>query len=143
MKLSALPIIRNILAIIGLVCATIIPVIVLLDVYATGVTVKLLAYSDFMHEIEHGHIQAVAMRGHFLVGSLPGSVAVQAEIPSDIGLADKLIAKQVKVTALPSDAADPVALVLAWVPLAIWLLSLSGRSWRDPCHALNGASNAR
>ncbi len=79
-----------------------------------------VAYSDFVSEMNNGHIRAVSIAGHQINGTLTDGHAFQTYTPDDPTLAQRLTDKGVQVTAKPDDdGVNLMHLLLSWFPMLL------------------------
>jgi cell division protease FtsH len=85
------------------------------------------AYSDFIHILDSGKVKEVKIQGQSIEGKLTDNVPFETFIPDDPKLVDKLLAKNVKVTA-ENKSSDPwyMSVLISWLPMllliGIWIL---------------------
>jgi cell division protease FtsH len=81
------------------------------------------AYSEFVSEMNEGHIANVTIAGHTVTGMLntPDHTAFQTYTPDDPTLAQRLTEKGVKVTAKPEDeGVSPLLhMFISWFPMLL------------------------
>jgi cell division protease FtsH len=79
-----------------------------------------VAYSDFVSEMNNGHIRSVSIAGHQINGVLTDGHAFQTYTPEDPTLAQRLTDKGVTVTAKPDDdGVNLMHLLLSWFPMLL------------------------
>jgi cell division protease FtsH len=79
-----------------------------------------VAYSDFVSEMNNGHIRNVSIAGHQITGTLTDGHAFQTYTPEDPTLAQRLTDKGVTVTAKPDDdGVNLMHLLLSWFPMLL------------------------
>ncbi len=80
-----------------------------------------MAYSDFLQEVNSGHVQDVVIQGHTVAGKLADGRNFQTFTPEDPGLVTKLTDKGVRVIAKPDDdGLSPfMHLVVSWLPMIV------------------------
>lgn len=88
-----------------------------------------IAYSDFLSELDNGHISTVSIHGLTIDGLTTDGKAFSTYDPRDPELVKKLLAKNVKISAEPSgENSSLLHLFLSWLPLlilgAIWFFAL-------------------
>ena len=65
---------------------------------------SMMPFSDFMSRVDEGKVADVAIKGHIVSGHLTdGGTGFATYLPDDTGITDKLLAKNVKITAQPED----------------------------------------
>ncbi len=68
----------------------------------------LMPFSDFMTRVDEGKVADVTLRGPYVTGHLAdGGTPFATYLPPDASVADKLLAKKVKVIAQPDESATP------------------------------------
>lgn len=91
-----------------------------------------MAYSDFIHAVDAGHIKAVTLQGSSLSSVDDDSRLSQVLLPADdAALLPRLLAKDIRIRVLPAE--DTGALeryVLSWLPL-LGLLAIFGWGMRQ------------
>jgi cell division protease FtsH len=104
--------------------------VVLFDLFQPGGGqhgVAQMAYSDFISEMNNGHVRSVQIAGHTVSGVLTDNHAFTTYTPDDPTLAQRLTDKGVSVTAKPDDdGINPVLhLLISWFPMllivAVWV----------------------
>jgi cell division protease FtsH len=104
--------------------------VVLFDLFQPGTGqhgAQQMAYSDFVSEMNNGHIRNVQIAGHTVTGSLTDGHAFQTYTPEDPTLAQRLTEKGVTVVAKPEDEGGNQILraLLNWLPMlvlvAVWV----------------------
>jgi cell division protease FtsH len=104
--------------------------VVLFDLFQPGTGqhgAQQMAYSDFVSEMNNGHIRNVQIAGHTVTGSLTDGHAFQTYTPEDPTLAQRLTDKGVTVVAKPEDDGGNILLrgLLNWLPMlvlvAVWV----------------------
>ena len=98
--------------------------VVLFNLFQPGVgqhAAQTIAYSDFVSEMNAGHIRSVAIAGHQVTGQLTDSHAFQTYIPDDPTLAQRLTDKGVTVVAKPEEegGSQLFRLLLNWFPMLL------------------------
>jgi cell division protease FtsH len=80
-----------------------------------------IAYSDFLSEVNSGHVQDVVIQGHAISGKLADGRNFQSYTPEDPALVGKLTDKGVRVIAKPDDdGLSPfMHFVLSWLPFVV------------------------
>jgi cell division protease FtsH len=79
-----------------------------------------VAYSDFVSEMNNGHIRSVSIAGHQVNGTLTDGHAFQTYTPEDPTLAQRLTDKGVQVSAKPDDdGVNLMHLLLSWFPMLL------------------------
>jgi cell division protease FtsH len=104
--------------------------VVLFDLFQPGSGqhgAQQMAYSDFVSEMNNGHIRNVQIAGHTVTGALTDGHAFQTYTPEDPTLAQRLTDKGVTVVAKPEDDGGNQILraLLNWLPMlvlvAVWV----------------------
>ena len=97
--------------------------VVLFDLFQPGGTqhgAQQVAYSDFVAEMNNGHIRAVTIAGHQINGTQTDGRAFQTYTPDDPSLVQRLTDKGVQVSAKPDDdGVNLMHLVLSWFPMLL------------------------
>ncbi len=97
--------------------------VVLFDLFQPGGTqhgAAPVAYSDFVSEMNNGHIRAVTIAGHQITGTQTDGRAFQTYTPDDPSLVQRLTDKGVQVSAKPDDdGVNLMHLVLSWFPMLL------------------------
>ncbi|MEJ0049577.1 MAG: ATP-dependent zinc metalloprotease FtsH [Rhodospirillales bacterium] len=98
--------------------------VVLFDLFQPGGGqrgAQAIAYSDFVSEMNNGHIRNVTITGHTVTGLLTDGHAFQTYTPEDPTLAQRLTDKGVTVVAKPDDegVSPLVHLLLSWFPMLL------------------------
>ena len=97
--------------------------VVLFDLFQPGGTqhgAQQMAYSDFVSEMNNGHIRSVTIAGHQITGMETDQRAFQTYTPDDPTLVQRLTDKGVQVTAKPDDdGVNLMHLVLSWFPMLL------------------------
>jgi cell division protease FtsH len=89
-----------------------------------------ILYSDFVGEVDHDRVSDVKMQGHMLSGHFKDGGQFTTMAPADeIGLSERLVAKNVKVDVQPlEDSVSPLlSMFLTWFPTLLiggWLFFL-------------------
>jgi cell division protease FtsH len=80
-----------------------------------------VAYSDFIGDVNQGHVSDVTIQGRTLTGRLKGGQTFQTYLPEDPLLVQRLTEKGVHVEAKPQDAdVNPLMhYVLSWFPMLL------------------------
>src|SRR5574340_730250 len=63
-----------------------------------------VAYSDFISEVNSGHVRDVVIQGHTVSGQLTDGRTFQTYVPEDPSLVSRLTDKNVRVIAKPEDS---------------------------------------
>ena len=85
------------------------------------------AYSDFIHILDSGKVKEVKIQGQNIEGKLTDNVSFETLIPDDPKLVDRLLAKNVKVSA-ENKSSDPwyMSVLISWIPMllliGVWIL---------------------
>jgi cell division protease FtsH len=97
--------------------------VVLFDLFQPGgmhQSAQNLAYSDFVSEMNNGHIRNVTIAGHQITGAQTDGHAFQTYTPDDPTLAQRLTDKGVQVSAKPDDdGVNLMHLLLSWFPMLL------------------------
>ena len=97
--------------------------VVLFDLFQPGGTqhgAAPVAYSDFVSEMNNGHIRSVTIAGHQINGVQTDGRAFQTYTPDDPSLVQRLTDKGVQVSAKPDDdGVNLMHLVLSWFPMLL------------------------
>jgi cell division protease FtsH len=79
-----------------------------------------LAYSDFITDINQGHVKDVVIQGRVVDGTLSDGRAFQTYTPDDPSLVQRLTDKGVRVVAKPEDTDNPILrAILSWFPMLL------------------------
>jgi cell division protease FtsH len=80
-----------------------------------------IAYSDFINEVNAGHVREVAIQGRTVTGHLTDNRTFQTYTPEDSTLGQRLIDKGVRVIARPeeSDVSPLMRILLNWFPMLL------------------------
>ncbi|MBN9511125.1 MAG: ATP-dependent zinc metalloprotease FtsH [Alphaproteobacteria bacterium] len=80
-----------------------------------------IAYSDFIGEVNAGHVREVAIQGRTVTGHLTDNRTFQTYMPEDATLGQRLIDKGVRVIAKPEESDVPPLLhiLLNWFPMLL------------------------
>jgi cell division protease FtsH len=99
--------------------------VVLFDLFQPGGmqhSAAAIPYSDFVSEMNSGHVKSVQIAGHQVTGLLTDNHQFQTYTPDDPTLAQRLTDKGVTVTAKPDDEGfNLVHLVFSWLPMLVLL----------------------
>jgi cell division protease FtsH len=97
--------------------------VVLFDLFQPGGmqhSAQNLAYSDFVSEMNNGHIRNVTIAGHQITGVQTDGHPFQTYTPDDPTLAQRLTDKGVQVSAKPDDdGVNLMHLLLSWFPMLL------------------------
>src|SRR5262249_6984380 len=79
-----------------------------------------LIFSDFMEQVDQGRVSEVTIQGQSITGKLQGKERFKTYAPEDPQLVQKLLGKNVKITAKPEDG-DPwyIVLLVQWFPMLL------------------------
>jgi cell division protease FtsH len=82
-----------------------------------------MAYSDFLSDVNSGHIAEVSIQGHLLTGHMTDHSTFQTYTPDDPNLVQRLTEHGVRVIAKPDDdGMNPLLrLLLNWFPMLLLL----------------------
>ncbi|MDR2067956.1 MAG: ATP-dependent zinc metalloprotease FtsH [Holosporaceae bacterium] len=88
-----------------------------------------ISYSDFLSDVDNGKVSAVVIRGLTIEGVRLDGKIFSTYDPRDPELVNRLLAKNVKISAIPSDEHSSLFhLFLSWLPLlilgGIWFFAL-------------------
>jgi cell division protease FtsH len=80
-----------------------------------------VAYSDFLNEVNAGHVREVAIQGRTLSGTLTDGRTFQTYTPEDPALVSRLTEKNVRVVARPEDSdVNPLLhYLMSWFPMLL------------------------
>ncbi|MBO1328865.1 ATP-dependent zinc metalloprotease FtsH [Acetobacter suratthaniensis] len=99
-----------------------------------------LAYSDFVADVDAGHVRSVVMQNHNISGTLKDGTAFESYAPDDPSLVSHLVSKGVEVSAKPLDqdgspllryflnALPILLLVAAWLFMMRQMQGAGGRA---------------
>ncbi|MGF1640749.1 MAG: ATP-dependent metallopeptidase FtsH/Yme1/Tma family protein, partial [Rhodospirillales bacterium] len=84
-------------------------------------THQMLAYSDFVAQIESGEIREVVIKGHQVTGVYRDGRPLATYVPNDANLIPTLKAHNVRITAQPSDEGTPTlwSVLISWFPMLL------------------------
>jgi cell division protease FtsH len=79
-----------------------------------------LSYSEFITEVDKGHVESVTMQGDTLRGKLEGSKDFRTYVPPDHDAAKYIIEKQIPFSVRP-EAQDPwyIEMMVQWFPMLL------------------------
>ncbi|MDR1375191.1 MAG: ATP-dependent zinc metalloprotease FtsH [Holosporaceae bacterium] len=88
-----------------------------------------ISYSDFLSDVDDGKVSSVVIRGLTIEGTRLDGKIFSTYDPRDPELVNRLLAKNVKISAIPSDEHSSLFhLFLSWLPLlilgGIWFFAL-------------------
>jgi cell division protease FtsH len=79
-----------------------------------------VAYSDFLTDVNDGHVKDVIIQGRVVSGTLTDSRSFQTYTPDDATLIQRLTDKGVRVIAKPEDSDNPLLrALLNWFPMLL------------------------
>jgi cell division protease FtsH len=79
-----------------------------------------VAYSDFITDVNEGHVRDVVIQGRVVSGTLTDSRSFQTYTPDDPTLVQRLTEKGVRVIAKPEDSDNPLLrTLLSWFPMLL------------------------
>ena len=79
-----------------------------------------VAYSDFLTDVNDGHVKDVVIQGRIVSGTLTDSRSFQTYTPDDATLIQRLTDKGVRVIAKPEDSDNPLLrALLNWFPMLL------------------------
>jgi len=80
-----------------------------------------VAYSDFLNEVNAGHVREVAIQGRTLTGQLTDGRSFQTYTPEDPSLVSRLTERNVRVVARPEDSdVNPLLhYLMSWFPMLL------------------------
>jgi cell division protease FtsH len=80
-----------------------------------------VAYSDFLNEVNAGHVREVAIQGRTLTGTLRDGRSFQTYMPEDPSLVSRLTEKNIRVIARPeeSDVNPLLHYLMSWFPMLL------------------------
>jgi cell division protease FtsH len=88
-------------------------------------TQSMMPFSDFMTRVEEGKVADVDIKGHIATGHLTeGGIAFTTYLPPDATITDKLLTKNVKVSAHPDDRDEPSlwSLIINFGPMLLLIV---------------------
>ncbi len=87
----------------------------------TGRASSQVAYSDFLNEVNAGHVRDVTIQGRTVTGQLSDGRSFQTYTPEDPALVSKLTERGVRVVARPEDSdVNPLFhYLLSWFPMLL------------------------
>lgn len=85
------------------------------------VSAQQVAYSDFLNEVNAGHVREVSIQGRTLSGTLSDGRTFQTYTPEDPQLVSRLTDKNVRVVARPeeSDVNPLIHYLMSWFPMLL------------------------
>ncbi len=79
-----------------------------------------VAYSDFIGEVNGGHVRDVVIQGRTVSGQLNDGRTFQTYTPEDPSLVNRLTEKGVRVIAKPEESDNPlIHILLSWFPMLL------------------------
>ncbi len=80
-----------------------------------------VAYSDFLNEVNAGHVREVSIQGRTLTGQLSDGRSFQTYTPEDPNLVSRLTEKNIRVVARPeeSDVNPLLHYLMSWFPMLL------------------------
>nr|WP_221244490.1 ATP-dependent zinc metalloprotease FtsH [Neoroseomonas alkaliterrae] len=83
--------------------------------------VQQVAYSDFLNEVNAGHVREVSIQGRNLTGTLTDGRNFQTYTPEDPSLVSRLTEKNIRVVARPEDSdVNPLLhYLMSWFPMLL------------------------
>ncbi len=80
-----------------------------------------VAYSDFLNEVNAGHVRDVSIQGRTVSGTLSDGRTFQTYTPEDPALVTRLTEKNVRVVARPEDSdVNPLLhYLMSWFPMLL------------------------
>jgi cell division protease FtsH len=97
--------------------------VVLFNLFQPGAsrnTATQVAYSDFVSEVNNGHVRDVVIQGRTVSGQLNDGRGFQTYTPEDPSLVNRLTDKGVRVIAKPEDSDNPLLhILLSWFPMLL------------------------
>jgi cell division protease FtsH len=87
----------------------------------TRMGVQQVAYSDFLNEVNAGHVREVSIQGRNLTGTLTDGRNFQTYTPEDPSLVSRLTEKNIRVVARPEDSdVNPLLhYLMSWFPMLL------------------------
>ena len=84
-------------------------------------TAQQVAYSEFLNEVNAGHVREVSIQGRTLTGQLNDGRSFQTYTPEDPSLVSRLTEKNVRVVARPeeSDVNPLLHYLMSWFPMLL------------------------
>jgi ATP-dependent Zn protease len=99
----------------------------------TTITYPMLAFSDFVNDLNRGQVADVTIKGHSISGHFTDGRAFSTYAPDDPNLISRLIDKNVRVTAAPVDnnKSSTSEVLLSWLPtlFVLGIVFALGRHW--------------
>jgi cell division protease FtsH len=91
--------------------------------------ISIVSYSDFLSDVDNGKVSNVLIRGYAVEGTRLDGKLFATYSPNDSELINRLLAKNVKISAMPGDEHSSLLhLFLSWLPLlilgGIWFFAL-------------------
>jgi len=79
-----------------------------------------MSYSEFLRQVESGHVAEVILQGNQLKGRTDSGTSFQVYAPNDANLMSKLIEAKVEVKAEPPQEPSPwISLLASWLPMLL------------------------
>ena len=88
---------------------------------SAGTSGRTLPYSEFLTQVDSGAISSVIIKGDAVTGTTSDGQAFTTILPEGTNVADRLTAKNVRVTAQRDDAGQPglFSILLSWFPMLL------------------------
>ena len=97
--------------------------VVLFNLFQPGTSQRAatqIAYSDFIGEVNNGHVKDVVIQGRTVSGALNDGRSFQTYTPEDPALVSRLTDKGVRVIAKPEEGDNPLLhVLLSWFPMLL------------------------
>jgi cell division protease FtsH len=92
-----------------------------------NVSINKVPFSSFLQEVENGRVMEVEIKGNVINGTLSDGKSFTTYAPNDPNLVEKLTAKNINITASPTEDKMPslLGILLSWFPMllliGIWI----------------------
>ncbi len=80
-----------------------------------------MAFSEFAQQVEQGKVREVVLQGNKIAGILSDGHKFALYAPDDAGLVDKLLEKDVRVTAVPPESGSFWSGLVYWLPFVLFI----------------------
>ena len=80
-----------------------------------------MAFSEFAQQVDQGKVREVVLQGNKIAGILSDGHKFALYAPDDAGLVDKLLDKDVRVTAVPPESGSFWSGLVYWLPFVLFI----------------------
>ena len=82
-----------------------------------------LAFSDFLQHVDSGQVREVTIQGNNISGRMTDGRSFQTYAPQDPGLVEKLVERDVRITAAPPEEnmGGLLEILIAWFPMLLFI----------------------